>query len=118
MKEFAFLVAVGVAVVAIVAISEPFKGLLIRAAANLGERREARIKRRFKKLSPRQQKFLVDFAEHHGGRALISDGVCRQRWFEEFVEWNYLEYVNPMILPFDGTSTYQITPNGIKQIEK
>lgn len=120
MGELVVVVVGGLIVAAITGVFVSCRGLLVKAAVNLRDRWKARIKikRRFKKLSPRQQKFLVDLAERHEGSAPIPDRVHRQQWFEELVEWNYLEYVNPIVFPFDGTSTYQITTNGMKQIKR
>lgn len=79
---------------------------------------EGKVQRRFSRLSDRQREYLL--GKFESGRRSFGIPVFygKDRWFEELQDWNYLEYVAPMIITGDTPYTYNITRAGWQEIQR
>ena len=79
-----------------------------------------RVRRRFSKLTPRQQEYLIARFKT-GSRHFEEDynNVAQMRWFEELKDWHYIEFV-PQLISYlgDPMNHYAITKAGWSVIER
>ena len=80
---------------------------------------ESRVKRRFRKLPEKHQKWLIRTFEQFGNNTFyMPDAAIVKEFFKELQEWNYVKWVTQIvIIPSDGFK-YRLTDPGMKQIEK
>lgn len=93
--------------------------LVFRALDSLWESRKSRIRRSFKRLNQKQQQqFLIDRYNSGSRRFEREEPVSSTRWVEELQDWNYIEWISPVIISPWSSYTYYVTAKGWAEVEK